>query len=91
MRRTPPLNEVSMQSAELRIPQLATQAGRAAHLRATQSQTSPLVMKSASGQLVARAIGGTVVVIKSLPASTPARAGMVLTRASKPSKKASDR
>ena len=92
MRRVPRLNEDAMQSAELRIPQLATQAGRAAHRRATENQTSSLVMKSASGQLVMRkAGGGDTVVIKNLPASTPARAGTVLTRTSRSIKKASTR
>jgi len=79
-----------MLSAESRIPQLATQAGRAAHQRAV-SQAGPLVMKSASGQLVARQAGGAEVVIKNLPASTPARAGTVLKRAAKTPKKASAR
>lgn len=92
MRRVPRLNEDAMQSAELRIPQLAAQAGRAAHLRATENQTSPLVMKSATGQLVMRAAGGAdTVVIKNLPASTPSRAGTVLTRAHRPGKKAAAR
>jgi hypothetical protein len=92
MRRAPRLNEDAMQSAELQIPQLATQAGRAAHQRATENQTSPLVMKSSTGQLVMRATGGgDTVVIKNLPASTPSRAGTVLIRASRPSKKASAR
>lgn len=90
MRRPTPLSESSMQAAESNIPRLATQAGRAAHQRAL-SQSGQLVMKSASGQLVARQAGGTEVVIKNLPASTPARAGMVLKRAKKLPKKAVNR
>ena len=82
MRRPLPLSEASMQAAESSIPQLATQAGRAAHQRAV-AQSGSLVMKSASGQLVARQASGAVVVIKNLPASTPVRAGTVLTRARK--------
>lgn len=69
-----------MQSAEQQIPELATRAGRAAHARALRDQTGTLVMKTASGQLVARQAGGTEVLLKKLPASTPVRAGTVLTR-----------
>jgi hypothetical protein len=79
-----------MQSAELQIPQLATQAGRAAHLRAV-GQGSGLVMKTANGQLVERQASGHLVVIKTLPAATATRPGMVLTRASKPVKKVASR
>ena len=79
MRRIPPISEVAMRSAESSIPQLATQAGRAAHQRAL-AQTGWVVMKSASGQLVEQHASGRVVVIKTLPASTPTRAGLVLKR-----------
>lgn len=84
MHRTPPLSEASMQSAESRIPQLAAQAGRAAHQRAL-ALSGRVVMKSASGQLVEQQSSGVEVVIKALPASTPARVGTVLKRARKPS------
>ena len=92
MRPSPTLNEEAMLSAELRIPQLAAQAGRAAHQRATANPSSSLVMTSASGQLVKRVAGdGGTVVIKTLPASTPARPGTVLTRASRLGPKAGGR
>ena len=90
MPRPTPLSEASMQTAESSIPQLATQAGRAAHQRAV-AHAGRLVMKSASGQLVERQASGVVVVIKNLPASTPTRAGTVLTRAKKVPKKAATR
>lgn len=90
MSRSRPLDEAAMSSAEARIPQLATQAGRAAHQRAV-AQSSPLVMKSAQGQLVVRQAGGAEVVIKNLPATTPVRAGTVLKRGSAAPKKASAR
>lgn len=82
MRRPTPLSEASMQSAESNIPRLATQAGRAAHQRAL-SQTGHVVMKSSSGQLVKQQSNGVEVLIKTLPSSTPAQAGMVLKRAKK--------
>jgi hypothetical protein len=47
------------------------------------SDTATLVMKTASGQLVARQVGGVVIVLKTLPASTPVRAGTVLKRVGK--------
>ncbi len=90
MHRIPLISEVSMQSAEAAIPQLATQAGRAAHLRAL-TQTGRVVMRSASGQLVERQAGGEVVVIKALPASTPSRAGLVLKRSKASAKTAAGR
>jgi hypothetical protein len=76
-----------MRSAETSIPGLATQAGRAAHQRA-MAQAGHVVMKSASGQLVDRQASGQTVVIKALPATTPARTGMVLKRVKKLNKKA---
>lgn len=84
MRRTQVLDETAMQSAESQIPQLASQAGRAAHLRAVNNHAATLVMKSAAGQLVARQAGGSVVVLKNLPASTPVEVGAVFKRATKP-------
>lgn len=81
-----------MQSAEAQIPQLASRAGRAAHERAVNSHTSTLVMKTPGGQLVARQAGGAEVVIKTLPASTPVRAGTVFRRERRsPDQKASSR
>lgn len=79
MRRTPPISEATMLAAEQRIPQLAAQAGRAAHQRALAKQ-GRVVMKSATGQLVERQANGEVRVIKSLPASTPVQRGLVLKR-----------
>lgn len=82
MSRTSPISEASMQSAEARIPELAAQAGRAAHERAL-AEAGRVVMKSANGMLVERQASGEVLVIKRLPDSTPAAAGAVLKRAAK--------
>ena len=83
MPRTPVLDEASMQSAESQIPQLAHKAGLAAHRRAVSSQATALVMKAPSGDLVARQTSGQFLVIKTLPAATPVRAGTVLKRVAK--------
>lgn len=85
MGRFTTLNEGAMQTAELQIPRLATQAGRAAYGRAIANHSAPLVMTSACGQLVMRlADGAGTMVLRSLPSRTPVRVGTVLTRA-KPS------
>lgn len=91
MPRIPVLDEASMQSAESQIPQLARQAGLAAHQRAVCSQVAPLVMKGSSGDLVARQASGQVVVLKTLPAATPVRAGTVLKRVNQRAIKAGER
>lgn len=83
MRREPPISEASMQAGESRIPQLAAQAGKAAHERALV-ETGAVVMRSAGGQLIELRSSGAVRVIKSLPASTPVRSGTVLRRTKKP-------
>ena len=83
MRRTPILDEATMQSAESQIPQLAHRAGRAAHQRAVSSHATTLVMKAPSGQLVARQTNGETVVLKKLPAATPVRLGAVFKRVTK--------
>lgn len=74
------LDEDAMRLAESQIPLLATKAGRAAYARAISNPANTLVMKSADGQLVLRKAGGGVVVLKELPAGTPARLGTVLRR-----------
>lgn len=79
MSRTNPLSEASMLSAEAKIPKLAAQAGRAAHQRAL-SEAGRVVMKSVNGLLVEKQSSGVTAVIKALPPSTPALAGMVLQR-----------
>lgn len=91
MTRIPVLDEASMQTAELQIPQLAHRAGLAAHRRAVSSQATVLVMKAPSGELVARQASGQVVVLKPLPAATPVRAGTVLKRAARRDTQASGR
>lgn len=91
MPRIPVLDEAAMQSAESQIPQLAHRAGLAAHQRAVSSQATTLVMKAPSGQLVARQTSGKVVVLKTLPAATPVRAGTVLKRVAKLAIKAGGR
>ena len=80
MPRIPVLDEAAMQTAELQIPQLAHRAGLEAHRRAVNSQAATLVMKTASGVLVARQASGQETVLKALPAATPVRAGTVLKR-----------
>ncbi|MBK9497364.1 MAG: hypothetical protein IPO08_23150 [Xanthomonadales bacterium] len=57
MGRVTTLNEGAMQTAELQIPQLATEAGRAAYGRAIANHSAPLVVTSACG-LVGDALGG---------------------------------
>lgn len=74
------LDEDAMRLAESQIPLLATKAGRAAYERAISNSTNTLVMKSADGQLVMRKAGGGVLLLKALPAGTPARVGTVLRR-----------
>lgn len=83
MRRTPPISEATMLAGEQCIPQLATQAGRAAHERAL-AQQGRVVMRSASGLLVERKASGEERVIKALPASTPVQRGLVLKRIKTP-------
>jgi protein PhnA len=68
-----------MQAGEDLIPELAAEAGRAAHRRAL-IMTGRVVMKSASGQLVERRADGQVLVIKPLPAETQVEPGLVLKR-----------
>lgn len=79
MNRIPRISEASMRAGEALIPELAAQAGRAAHHRAL-AQNGTVLMKSASGMLVEQRANGTERVVKPLPASTPVRAGAVLTR-----------
>ncbi|WP_269630205.1 hypothetical protein [Pelomonas sp. BJYL3] len=86
MRRPAPLSEASMLNAEARIPELAAQAGRAAHQRAL-AETGRVVMKTAGGMLVERQASGQVVVIKRLPATTPTPTGTVLKRTKSPARK----
>ncbi|APO96823.1 hypothetical protein OR60_08685 [Xanthomonas vesicatoria] len=86
MRRTKPLSESSMQTAESHIPALAAQAGREAHARALR-QGGRVVMKSAAGWLIERHVSGQDVEIKRLPKSTPVSAGAVLRRGGKPASK----
>lgn len=71
-----------MQAGEARIPELAAQAGHAAHQRAL-AQAGAVLMRSASGMLVEQSSGGTQRIIRPLPAGTPVRVGAVLLRRSK--------
>lgn len=91
MPRIPVLDEASMQTAESQIPQLAHRAGLAAHRRVVSSHDTILVVKAPSGDLVARQTSGQVVVLKTLPAATPVRAGTVFKRAAKRASKAGGR
>lgn len=82
MRRPKPLSEASMLSAEARIPELATQAGREAHARALAT-AGRVLMRSKDGKLVERQASGQPLVIKQLPAGTIVQVGKVLKRARK--------
>ena len=79
MSRIPSISEASMREAEDRIPELAAQAGRAAHQRAL-TQTGSVITKSADGMLVIHRADGDVKIIKALPPSTPVQRGLVLRR-----------
>lgn len=75
-----PLSEAAMQDAEARFPELAAQAGRAAHQRALQRLGK--VVRAQDGQLVEARADGTVRVLHALPAATAVQRGMVLKRRS---------
>lgn len=79
MQRPMPLSEAEMQAAEERIPALAAQAGRAAHLRALR-ETGSVVMQAANGDLVEMHENGSARFIRNLPAATLIPAGLVLKR-----------
>jgi hypothetical protein len=80
MKHRPVLSEAAMQDAEARFPELAAQAGRAAHQRALQRLGK--VVKVQDGQLVEARADGTVQVLRVLPAATVVQRGMVLKRRS---------
>ncbi|NML17923.1 hypothetical protein HHL10_23410 [Azohydromonas sp. G-1-1-14] len=74
------MSEAAMQDAEARFPELAAQAGRAAHQRALQRLGK--VVKAQDGQLVEARADGTVQVLHALPVATAVQRGMVLKRRS---------
>lgn len=74
------LTERGMQIAERRIPALAAKAGHEAYLTTLQ-QTGAVTVKTSNGQVVKRALDGSVTVIKSLPVGKRVKTGTVLRRA----------
>ena len=74
------LTERGMQIAERRIPALAAKAGHEAY-RITMQQTGAVTVKTSNGQVVKRALDGSVTVIKSLPVDKRVKSGTVLRRA----------
>lgn len=78
MKRIPSLTEAKMRAAEARIPELAAEAGRAAHQRAL-SQAGKVV-KVANGAVIEQHADGSSRVIELLPPATKVRKGLVLVR-----------
>lgn len=74
------LTERGMQIAERRIPALAAKAGYQAY-RITLQQTGAVTVKTSNGQVVKRALDGSVTVVKSLPVGKRVKPGTVLRRA----------
>ena len=74
------ISERAMQTAELRIPELAAKAGYRAY-EAALSSTGAVVVKNSRGQVVERRADGSSMVIKELSLGKRVKVGAVLKRA----------
>jgi hypothetical protein len=78
MKRRQPISEAHMLDAEARFPELAAQAGRAAHERTLAS--TGRVVKAIKGQVIEAKNDGSIRVLQQLPPATPVKKGLVLVR-----------